>query len=56
MLITVPLMIWSARTRDRQPGVEQRDEHAGPDRGQDADDQRRRGAEERPSIAPASPR
>ena len=24
----VPLMIWSARTRDRQPGVERRDEHA----------------------------
>ena len=41
MLMTVPLMIWSARTVIAQPGVEHRDEHPGADRGEDADEQRR---------------
>ena len=48
MLITVPLMIWSARTRDRQPGMEQRDEHARADRGEDADDEGGGRPEDRP--------
>ena len=50
MLMIVPEMIWSARTRDRQPRVDERDEHRRDDPRHQADEQGRRGAQE-PGIA-----
>ena len=57
MLMIVPLMIWSARTRDRQPGVERpRRRTAGGDRRDQTDEERRRRPRRSARVARAEDR